>query len=139
MADMDITSLCLDTNLLIDFLKGREPSASAVEKAVKEVVCSITAITTYELLFGKARGNKDIGEDALLTMLTVLPLTDASAKRAALLHDTLIRQNQDIGLRDVLIAAICLEHHVPLLTSNEKHFSRVPDLQMITVEQFLVT
>ncbi len=136
---MDITSLCLDTNLLIDFLKGREPSASAVEKAVKEAVCSITAITVYELLFGKARGNKDIGEDALLTMLTVLPLTNASATRAAILHDALIRKNQDIGLRDVLIAAICLEHHIPLLTGNEKHFSRVPDMQILSIEQFLGT
>ena len=136
---MDITSLCLDTNLLIEYLKGREPGASAVEKAVKEVLCSITAISIYELLFGKARANKDIGEDALLKMLTVLPLNKTSAKRAAVLHDTLIRQNKDIGLRDVLIAAICLEHQIPLLTINEKHFARVPGLKMITVTQFLAT
>lgn len=134
---MDSTSLCLDTNLLIDYLKGREPGATAVEKAAKERVCFITAITTYELLFGKARGNKDIGEDALLTVLNVLPLNAVSAKRAAVLHDALIRQNQDIGLRDVLIAAICLEHQIPLLTSNEKHFSRVPGLQVMTLKQFL--
>lgn len=134
---MDNAFLCLDTNLLIDYLKGREPAATAVEKAVKSTVCFVTAITTYELLFGKARGNKDIGEDALLTMLTVLPLNEASAKRAAILHDSLIRHNQDIGLRDVLIAAICLEHHIPLLTINEKHFSRVSDLQMMTVKEFL--
>ncbi|GAK59512.1 PilT protein domain protein [Candidatus Vecturithrix granuli] len=69
-------------------------------------------------------------------MLTVLPLDKGSAKRAATLHDKLIRQNQDIGLRDVLIAAICIEHHIPLLTINEKHFSRVSGLQMITVTQF---
>jgi tRNA(fMet)-specific endonuclease VapC len=88
---MDNPALCLDTNLLIDYLKGREPGATAVEKAVKETVCSVTAITTYELLFGKARANKDIGEDALLSMLTVLPLNEAAAKCAAGLHDTLIR------------------------------------------------
>jgi tRNA(fMet)-specific endonuclease VapC len=134
---MDSTSLCIDTNLLIEYLKGRDPGASAVEKAVKEVGCAVTAITVYELLFGKARGQKAIGEEALLTMLTVLSLDKASAKRAAVLHDTLIRQNQDIGLRDVLIAAICLEHQIPLLTLNEKHFSRVPGLQMIPVPQFL--
>jgi len=90
-------------------------------------------------LFGKARGNKDIGEDALLNMFTVLPLNRASATRAAVLHDTLIRKNQDIGLRDVLIAAICLEHQTPLLTMNEKHFSRVNGLTVITVKQWLGT
>jgi tRNA(fMet)-specific endonuclease VapC len=125
---MDTTYICLDTNLLIDYLKGREPCASAVEKAVKEMNCAVTALTVYELLFGKARGNKDIGEHALLATLMVLPLNKASAERAALLHDTLIRQNQDIGIRDVLIAAICLEHNIPILTLNYKHLSRVHGL-----------
>ncbi len=134
---MDIPILCLDTNLLIDYLKGRDPGASAVEKAVKDVTCFVTAITTYELLFGKARGKRDVGEDSLLGMFSVLPLDQASATRAALLHDALICKNQDIGLRDVLIAAICLEHHMPLLTMNEKHLSRVDGLTVITTQQWL--
>lgn len=47
MAD---TRLCLDTDVLIAFLKGREPGASAVEKAVKGYTCFVTAVTAYELL-----------------------------------------------------------------------------------------
>lgn len=48
---MDDTQLCLDTSVLIAYLKGREPGAAAVEKAVKEYACHVTAITVYELLF----------------------------------------------------------------------------------------
>jgi predicted nucleic acid-binding protein len=33
---------------------------------------------------------------------------------------------------DVLIAAICLEHKLPLLTLNHEHFGRVPDLTVVT-------
>jgi tRNA(fMet)-specific endonuclease VapC len=129
---MDDSQLCLDTNVLVAFLKDREPGALAVEKAVKECVCYVAAITVYELLFGVARAKKEIGEQTLLGVMTVLPLNEAAARRAANLHADLISRNQDIGIKDVLIAAICLEHALPILTANHQHFSRVPDLKVIT-------
>jgi predicted nucleic acid-binding protein len=128
---MDNAQLCLDTNVLIAFLKGREPDAAAVETAVKEYVCYVTSITVYELLYGVARAKKEIGEQALLGVLTVLPFTDTAARRAASLHADLIGQNRDIGVKDVLIAAICLEHGLPILTANNRHFSRVSNLTVI--------
>lgn len=129
---MDSNRLCLDTNTLIDYLKGREPGASAVEKAVKTYTCYVTAITVYELLFGVARAKKEIGEQALLGVMSVLPFDEGIAKRAAELHAELISQNQNIGIKDVFIAATCLEVDIALLTANERHFSRVLGLTVIT-------
>lgn len=129
---MDSTRLCLDTNLLIDYLKGRAPGDAAVEKAVKAYDCSVTAITVYELLFGVARAKKEIGEQALLGVMTVLPFDGDIAKRAANLHAELVGRNQNIGIKDVFIAATCLEADISLLTANERHFSRVSGLTVIT-------
>jgi tRNA(fMet)-specific endonuclease VapC len=129
---MDDNALCLDTSVLIAYLKGREPSASAVNRAIQDRACWVTAVTVYELLFGVARAQKQVGEEALLGVMTIAPFDAAAARRAAKLHDHLIRQNADVGVKDVLIAAICLERQLPLLTLNEKHFARVPDLQVIT-------
>ena len=123
---MDLTRLCIDTGPLIAFLKGRNPGAAAVERAVREMDCCVTAITAYELLFGVARARRQIGEDALLGTMQTLPLDIAAARRAAQLHDELIRHTKDIGIKDVLIAAICLEHKLPLLTLIQEHFGRVP-------------
>jgi tRNA(fMet)-specific endonuclease VapC len=134
---MDDAQLCLDTNALIAFLKGREPGASAVEKAVKDYACYVTAITVYELLFGVARAKQEIGEQALLGVMTVLPLSDTAARRAANLHADLISRNQDIGIKDVLIAAICLQHGLPILTANHQHFSRVPGLTVIKPSELI--
>lgn len=133
MADFRI---CLDTAVLIAYLKGREPGASAVEYAVRDYACYVTAITVYELLFGVARARKRIGEDALLGLMAILPFDEAAARRAAKLHDALIRRNEDVGVKDVLIAAICLERDIPLLTSNERHFQRVTGLTVITPDSF---
>ncbi len=37
----------------------------------------------------------------------------------------------------VLIAAICLEYGLPLLTLNDRHFTRVPGLTVLTPDAFL--
>jgi tRNA(fMet)-specific endonuclease VapC len=119
------------TNILIDFLKGREPGAEALERALRNYQCGITAITEYELLFGMARIRRSIGEEALTYALPTLPLDKKAASIAAHLHAELIHRNKDIGVKDTLIAAICLRYTVPLLTANVKHFSRVDGLTLI--------
>ena len=135
---MDTPRYCLDTNVLIDFLKGREPGASAVEKVVKEGECYVTSTTVYELLFGVARARKEIGEGALLGIMSVLPFDGNAAKRAAELHAELISRNQDIGIKDVFIASCCLEQGMPILTSNKRHFDRIPGLKVITPQELVM-
>ncbi len=135
---MDTSRLCLDTSVLIAYLKNRQPAALAVRRAMQERECSVTAITVYELLFGLARSRKHIGEEDLLALLAIAPLDEPAARRAANLHADLIQRNQDIGVKDVLIAAICLAQALPLLTLNDRHFSRVSELQVFTPESFLV-
>ena len=83
---MDDIRLCLDTNVLIDFLKGRDPGASALERAIKAYDCYVTATTVYELMFGVARAKKEIGEQALLGAMTVVSFDGLIARRAAELH-----------------------------------------------------
>lgn len=129
---MDQAQLCLDTNVLIDYLKGREPGSSAAEKAVKEYDCYVSAVTVYELLFGVARAKKEIGEQALLGVMSVLPFDHSTAKIASNLHADLISKNKDIGIKDVFIAATCLEKGIPILTANKRHFDRVPGLIVVT-------
>lgn len=60
-----------------------------------------------------------------------------AARRAAVIHDSLIRAGSDIGIKDVLIAAICLEQQLPILTLNERHFRRVSGLRVLTAQEFL--
>ncbi len=134
---MEPAPLCLDTSVLIAYLKGREPGAEAVLRAIQSHTCWVTAITVYELLFGVARAQRQIGEEELLGVMPTAPFDDAAAHRAAKLHDQLIRQNADIGIKDVLIAAICLERGLSLLTLNERDFSRVPELTVLTPDAFL--
>ncbi len=129
---MDNQTLCLDTSILIGFLRGQEPAATSVVHAVQNYQCCVTAITAYELLFGVHRSSKEIGENALLGFMKIWPFDHQSAEMAAELHADLIARNRDIGIKDVLISAICLVHSLPILTLNARHFDRVPSLIVYT-------
>jgi len=118
--------------MLIAFLRNQEPGATAVVNAVQWYNCGVTAVTSYELLFGARRSKKEIGESALLGNMTVWPFNDNASKAAAQLHADLIGSNNDIGVKDVLIAATCLVHSLPILTLNDRHFARVPGLVVYT-------
>jgi tRNA(fMet)-specific endonuclease VapC len=133
---METERIGLDTSILIAFLRGREPAATALEKAVQKHTCFVAAITIYELIFGLARSGQSIGEDELLGLMTIIPVDGQIARRSAYLHQQLLQQGQDIGVKDVFIAATCLVNNLPLLTLNQRHFSRIADLSVITPENF---
>lgn len=137
MATVDLPRICLDTGPLIQYLRGREPGASAVEKAVRGSACHLTSITADELLFGAARARRRLDEQDLPGVMVVLPFDVSGAQRAAQLHAELIGRPQDVGVKDVLTAAICLEHALPLLTMNARHFERIPSLRIFSVEEFV--
>ena len=63
----------------------------------------------------------------------VLQITPAISQRAADLVDALALSH-GMRLADALIAATAIEHNMPLLTSNLKHFLPVAEL---TVEAFV--
>jgi predicted nucleic acid-binding protein len=71
--------------------------------------------------------------------MTVLPMDEGAARRAATLHEHLIRNNLDVGIKDVLIAAICLQNSIPLFTLNDKHFARVTGLTILSPDDIAPT
>lgn len=71
--------ICIDTGVLIRFLRGEDPSASTLERCIRERDCCITAINAYELLYGLTRSKRSLGEEALLDAFTVLPFDTAAS------------------------------------------------------------
>jgi predicted nucleic acid-binding protein len=65
----------------------------------------------------------------LLTQLTILSLKTDVTQTAANVYNQLKRENNLIGVADLLIAATSLTYEIPLSTLNKKHFSRINGLQ----------
>jgi predicted nucleic acid-binding protein len=65
-----------------------------------------------------------------------LPLGRRAGLRAgALLHD-LWGPGSEIGMRDSMQAAICLEADLPFMTRNFRHFERVDGLEVVPPERW---
>jgi tRNA(fMet)-specific endonuclease VapC len=122
-----------DTDVLIDFLAGREPAASRVALELDARTFGTTAVTRFELLAGARDRTAESLLRRLLDSLTTLPLDRESADHAAGVRRALEHRGQTIGMADSLIAGIVLAHDGILLTRNRKHFERVDTLKLATL------
>jgi tRNA(fMet)-specific endonuclease VapC len=117
-----------DTDVLIDALRGREPSRSRIAEALSRGGLATTAITAFELGSG-ARGEAQQAKIAdLLGAIALLPFDAGAAEAASEARRSLEAAGETIGMADYLIAGIALSRALPLLTRNRKHFERVPGL-----------
>ena len=62
--------------------------------------------------------------------IEIIPFQIDMAKQAAIVRSNLEQAGQPIGSYDILIAATTLTLDLILVTSNEKEFSRIPNLKM---------
>lgn len=123
----------VDTDLIIDFLRGRGPGAQLIRRLVVERRLRVTAVTGFELRVG---ADLLAGKDQILRLFRsrTVPLDLASTLRAGEVASTLQASGTGIGFVDCLQAGICLRYGLPLATRNRKHFERVEGLQLIDVE-----
>ena len=130
--------ICLDTDFMIPLLKGNKEAkvkASQLEEESKEIVS--TSINALELYVGIVAvdgisGKRIESTRDYISNLTILPLDEGSAERAAYILNTLKKSGLSIGLKDSLIAGIALEYNAEILTRNIKHFERIPGLKVRT-------
>jgi predicted nucleic acid-binding protein len=119
-----------DTDVLIDFLSGREPAANRVSAELETGELKTTVINRFELLSGIHTEKQKTAVTQLLEAVPTLPLDDAAADRAAQVRRELEKRGQGIGMGDSLIAGIVLRNKGTLLTRNQKHFARVKGLHL---------
>jgi predicted nucleic acid-binding protein len=111
------TKVLLDTDVLIDHLRGRR-HLDAGDTA-------ISTVTRTELFAGDERQEDAI--DALLEDCEEVDVDPRIARRAGR-----IKRQTGLRIADALIAATALEHELPLMTRNRRHFDRVAGLQLHT-------
>ena len=76
-----------------------------------------------------ARELKNLKADLALWQVTILPITNAISDRASRLVEEHFLAHH-LQLADALIAATAIEHKLPIVTSNTKHFQAVKTLKI---------
>ncbi len=119
-----------DTDVLIDYLSGQDPTASRVALEIEDGELRTTAVSRFELLAGAKNPRQERLIADLLAAVPALPLDAESADKAAAVRRTLEGQGMTIGMGDSLIAGIVLANKGILLTRNVRHFERVSGLRI---------
>jgi len=126
----------LDTNVCIDVLKGRTEVVMRLSKQPPDNV-AISAVTVFELIQGAERAPVSFQEAErakvarFLSMIPVVPLDVPSGTIAGEINAALLKQGTPVSIADVFIAATALAMKIPVVTSNEKDFLRIPGLEVI--------
>ncbi|MBA2535253.1 MAG: PIN domain-containing protein [Rubrobacter sp.] len=125
-----------DTDILSNLMK-RSPSGELVAKLtrVPPEHQFTSSITLGELAYGAHRLRERTAilmekiESVLLPNLPVLDFDAAAARRYGEIRAELERLGTPIGDADMRIAAIALSRGLTVVTGNERHFLRVPELE----------
>lgn len=126
MERVETDRVLIDTSILIRHFRSKQPHISVFRQAIRRYDLYLSAMTAYEIEFGAVRAGRLSDLEVILPYVEILPIDLEVAIKASELHATLISRNQDIGIKDILIAATCLVYDVPILTYDQAHFSRTP-------------
>lgn len=119
----------VDSDLLIDFLRGKGDGVEIVASLITQRRLRLTAITAFELRVGTDFLSRQADILALVRGRTI-PLDAAASLRGGEVAAALSRQGRPIGFADCLQAGVCLRHEIPLATRNRRHFDRVTGLKL---------
>jgi len=132
LGELDSNFVVADTDLVIDFLRGKGAGASLIRGWLENQQLRLTAVTAFELRLGASFMANAAPIRALLHKRTV-GLDAAAGILAGEVFADLQRRGQGIGVKDCLQAGICRRYDLPLATRNIGHFERVAGLRLIPV------
>lgn len=125
--------LLVDTDIIIDYLKGVKPAKALFKSEDSDIYCSI--LSKKELLSkaGLSESERKRVKD-LLAGLKVLKIdSDINKKYMLLLNKYGERQS---SIADYVIAATAWAKNLPLLTRNQKHFKWIREIKLAPVYEY---
>ncbi|HZX12727.1 MAG TPA: type II toxin-antitoxin system VapC family toxin [Candidatus Nanoarchaeia archaeon] len=126
---------CLDTNILVDYLRGDEEIKEKLENLFNSGVrVSITILAVCELYKGIFLANKQ--EESLLILNRLIDsfilfnITKETAIVYGQLYAQLAKKGKLTQETDLIIASVAINNNQILITRNKKDFESIPDLKL---------
>lgn len=119
-------SLLVDTDVLVDFLRGQSMAATLINDNAERIILS--SIVAAELYAG-ARGNQELATlDKLLSLFRIVPVS-AEVARIGGLFKRDYAKSHGVGLADAIVAATATIENADIKTLNVKHYPMIKGLR----------
>ncbi len=119
-------SFLLDTDVLIDFLRGYSNAVDFVAANSHKIILS--SIVVAELYAGVKGTTEQTALDNFVSLFPVIPITSEIAKMGGL-YKRDYGKSHGVGLADAIIAAVCESENAVLKTLNVKHYPMIKGLK----------
>lgn len=119
--------LLLDTDVLIDYLRGQAQAVAYLEERTETLL--VSAITVAELFAGVRGGKERTALAAFLSAFEIVAIDAAIARRGGGFRRD-YGNSHNVGLADALIAATAERAQAQLVTLNRKHFPMLTDVHV---------
>ena len=119
-------SFLLDTDVLIDFLRGYSNAVDFVAANSHKIILS--SIVVAELYAGVKGTTEQTALDNFVSLFQVIPITSEIAKMGGL-YKRDYGKSHGVGLADAIIAAVCESENAVLKTLNVKHYPMIKGLK----------
>jgi predicted nucleic acid-binding protein len=121
------TRLLIDTDVLIDYLRGQADAVTYLEGLAEPLRMSV--ITLAELYAGVREGDERTKLDQFVKAFQLVAVTPEIAEKGGLFRRDYLKSH-NVALADALIAATAESEQATLVTLDQKHF---PMLGQVTV------
>lgn len=129
----------LDSNIIIEFLRGRLPRGLELLRNTDSRLIGIPDIVVAELYVGvykSAHPEKNLhAVEQLLCNYETVPFDSRCSSVYAKVRTDLERAGNKIGPNDLIIAATALAHDAILVTNNVDEFKRIPSLRIMSLAE----
>lgn len=127
--------ICVDSNYLIDYLRGSAYTKDLIEKIKdKNLEAYISAVTVFELYVGAFLSNNPKAKfeeiESLLSWFQVVDINKGIMLLTAKIHVNLRRRGLLLEIQDIIIAATSISINMALLTNNKKHFANIQEIRL---------
>jgi predicted nucleic acid-binding protein len=114
----------IDTNIIIDFLRGRSEAVSYFNSIPSNTELLISTITVTELFAGVANEREEEQLNEFLQRYQAIAVDQHLARKGGLIKNG-YGPSHGIGIADSVIAATAIDKNAKLITLNLKHFPMV--------------
>ena len=118
-------NVLIDTDLLIDVLRGIDPAIQFLEATDHRKF--ISCVTLTELYAGVREGKERSLLERFIHLFEVIFIDDKLAKVAGLIKRDYSKK-AGTGFADAIIAATAIQYNYTLVTLNKKHFPMVKNI-----------
>ena len=120
---------CLDTNIVVDILRGDRELAKRVAKEVEEGDVFLTPVSLCELyrgVFGHSKPEqKEIILNLFISNFSLTSFSDDACRIFGEIYNSLKKKGKTVSEFDLMIASIAKANDLVLVTRDKKHFENL--------------